>query len=462
MVLVGLLFAAACTSPNPRSCADGACTDPSLPFCDVDGAISGTPQQCIAGDCTANEVKGCRGKTAVVCNAEGTNYELKSCTDRCDDALGCIECTSDTECSSAEPHCDVTTHGCRGCQADAECASNVCSTTAGTCVDASTLIYASPNGSLAASCGSQQMPCDLPTAIAHADNAKNTIKLQQGTYTIAPVDLTNGKNVTILGSGSTLSGGLNPLFNVKDTSRLALQDATVLSVINCTSTSTQLPELRLDGVHFEQGKGIGAKPCKVVATRTTFSVMPPNGGLALSVTLPLSGGGSSDITLDRVHLLNVGLTVSGAGNRLTMTNSVVDGTNTNFGASLNFEMGASGVISFSTLVNAPATCSSSSVSFENSIMFGTMANDVLYEISAVCPVHYSLMNPQAMVYTGWDHVLRNVDPLLTSLPNKDFHLLATSPAIDAADPAASLSTDIAGTPRPQGTRLDMGAYEYKP
>lgn len=42
------------------------------------------------------------------------------------------------------------------------------------------------------------------------------------------------------------------------------------------------------------------------------------------------------------------------------------------------------------------------------------------------------------------------------------HLPATSPAVDAADPAAVLSTDIEGTARPQVTRLDLGAFEYKP
>lgn len=269
--------------------------------------------------------------------------------------------------------------------------------------------------------------------------------------------------MTILGSGSMLRAGLNPLFFVRDSARLALQNASVFSAINCVSTTAAIPELKLDSVSFLQGKGIVARPCTVVATRTSFSVDPPMGGTALFVSLPaMPATGTSKVIFDRVSIRNMGLSVSGTGDVLNMVNSVVDGSEASFGAAMTFEMSAGGTFLFSTFVNAPMSCgSSASITVSNSIMFGTMANDVLYEISAVCPVHYTLMNPQAAVYTGWDHVLRNVDPLLTSLPNHDFHLPATSPAVDAADPAAVLSTDIEGTARPQGTRLDLGAFEYK-
>lgn len=45
----------------------------------------------------------------------------------------------------------------------------------------------------------------------------------------------------------------------------------------------------------------------------------------------------------------------------------------------------------------------------------------------------------------------------------DFHLLATSPAIDAGDPAAPSmpSTDFDGNPRPSGAAPDIGALEYQ-
>ena len=49
------------------------------------------------------------------------------------------------------------------------------------------------------------------------------------------------------------------------------------------------------------------------------------------------------------------------------------------------------------------------------------------------------------------------DPLFAG--ESDYHLLATSPAIDAGT-AVDLQTDIEGTSRPQGGGYDIGAYEY--
>jgi Tol biopolymer transport system component len=89
-VVLGLVGVMACTRPNPQSCADGLCSDPELPFCDIDGALEGSPNTCVAVDCTAREFIACRGDDALICNATGTNIDVKECEERCEDAArGC-------------------------------------------------------------------------------------------------------------------------------------------------------------------------------------------------------------------------------------------------------------------------------------------------------------------------------------------------------------------------------------
>ncbi len=86
-VLVGaLVMAVGCTKPNPAlSCEDGLCSDPTVPYCDVTGSISGEPNTCIHVSCMANEFVECRGDKALTCNATGDNYDLLSCAYGCDD-----------------------------------------------------------------------------------------------------------------------------------------------------------------------------------------------------------------------------------------------------------------------------------------------------------------------------------------------------------------------------------------
>src|SRR6267378_2889399 len=66
--------------------------------------------------------------------------------------------------------------------------------------------------------------------------------------------------------------------------------------------------------------------------------------------------------------------------------------------------------------------------------------------------------------------LDNIDALLVAAPSctvdaasiPDAHLQAGSPAIDAGLTLLDVPIDYAGTPRPQGIRFDIGAFEYHP
>jgi hypothetical protein len=126
LLLLAVVVAAGCTKPNPASCADGHCSDPARPFCDVDGTIGGEANTCISVGCTPNEFVECRQDSALTCNAAGTNYDLLQCEFGCGET-GCKDpppCTT-PECEkhiipkylpticntlAAEPSLDITTN----------------------------------------------------------------------------------------------------------------------------------------------------------------------------------------------------------------------------------------------------------------------------------------------------------------------------------------------------------------
>lgn len=82
-----------CTKSNPRSCKDGTCGDPAYPFCDVDGALEGAQNVCIAVECLPGEFRACRDDSVIECNASGDNYDVERCERGCSDEIsGCRLC----------------------------------------------------------------------------------------------------------------------------------------------------------------------------------------------------------------------------------------------------------------------------------------------------------------------------------------------------------------------------------
>lgn len=92
VLILGLVLGCGST-PNPKSCVDHHCSDPDIPFCDVDGSIGGKPNTCIAVDCEPNAFEECRDQAALTCNDSGDNYELLECEYGCGSS-GCIACES--------------------------------------------------------------------------------------------------------------------------------------------------------------------------------------------------------------------------------------------------------------------------------------------------------------------------------------------------------------------------------
>ncbi len=93
------------------------------------------------------------------------------------------------------------------------------------------------------------------------------------------------------------------------------------------------------------------------------------------------------------------------------------------------------------------------VEITNCIVWGN-TNNQIYFYAAAPNITYS------DIEGGWAGAGNiSADPLL----NTAYHLIATSPCVDAGDPASVLPTDdIDGDARPQGATYDMGADEYVP
>ncbi len=99
---LSLLVLGSCTKPNPASCLDDFCSDPALPFCDVDGSIGGIPDTCIAVECMPGELQGCRGDNALICSETGTDIDETACEFGCGET-GCLPCNT-PDCQPAEKH----------------------------------------------------------------------------------------------------------------------------------------------------------------------------------------------------------------------------------------------------------------------------------------------------------------------------------------------------------------------
>jgi len=110
-------------------------------------------------------------------------------------------------------------------------------------------------------------------------------------------------------------------------------------------------------------------------------------------------------------------------------------------------------------VNSASGNTLDGVAVWNSILWGNSEGDILgVDVSAV---HACIVGTGAFAGSAGNI---NADPRFANVVGGNFHLTATSPAVDAGSDLAPLlpSTDLDGTPRPCGWGHDMGAYEYVP
>lgn len=438
-----------CTKKNPNLC----CTDPAdcmaigLP----DGKSCSDGLVCRGHECIAEMCS-----TSADCESLAPYCENGLCGPTCTDDTACpgagldpnahfcvsgacIECRAGmNDCPAATPVCDMSS--CRACVKDDECSSTVCDVDTGACVSPDSIRYAADNGLDANPC-TQVSPCSITKAVSIVDLQHPLVRMLPGNY--PGVSLGSG-NVTLVGTGAT-SGEV--------AAQLSGTNATVrgLKVIGGTGTS----------IACSGGAKLALRDVNTTDISTTTSCQLSLVGVTGPGTLNLIGNIVGSV--DRSYFSGIYISPS-TSITFTMTNSIANGVtialpNTT-GLSIQFAYNTfyyNGQFGQNTIVDCTNPYPANAVTFFNNIFYDPSNSDSI--AGTHCTFKNNIAFPQATLVPNTIFL----DPKLVDPATGDFHLMANSPAIDAAiSTTLDPTVDYDGTTRPQGAQRDIGAFEYKP
>lgn len=422
---------------------DQDCTDPATPACSHGLCVACDDQHaCPSSAPVCSAVNACEA-----CVDDGSCSSFATAP-HCGPGGACVACrpSSASDCTMVTaPICDSTSDTCRACK-QGECGSGVCDTSSGECIDSSKVVYVNQATGSGSSC-TQAQPCKrISDGVTAVTAGRSYILVAAGSY--SETVTIDGKTLTLLGAGADLQpGGLGQAgIVVLNSSTAVLEGLHVHDAgggangdgVRCAVTSTGTPsvtvrEMTINGC---SGQGVDAASCTVAIDRSTLSGNT-GGGVSIS-------GGSATLTNNMIDL-NGGLTSTIGNVKLDSLTAL----------SFDFNTVADGAVSTGFAAGVQCTAATP-LTLSDSIVFGSAATQVNV---TNCSFAYSLSNQSL----PGSNNLTTTDPKFVNPSQSDYHIQTNSPAVAAANPAATVAVDIDGDarPLPAGTRRDVGADEVQ-
>lgn len=469
ITILAASIAIGCLKPNPAYCPahpeDPACScdAPSdcmapTPACQLSTA---TCVQCIAdSDCTGTE-PGCELSTAT-----------------------CVECVTDSHCTGNEPVCDAGLNACRACSSHADCLSLLCLPD-GSCAAVDDVSYVDGAAPTVNTTCTQALPCDNFEK-AYLAATRPYIKASGIVTDDMPVTIEN-KTTTIFGApGTTVTrSNAGDVFDIKGASTVVIHGLAIRGVGAQSGNGMSIRDdavVSLNSVKIhrnaEHGISLDAPMLSIVgseiAQNTGAGINADSGALTISSSAIHGNTGVGvqvGVLATTLGLVTIGSTLiannSGGGLSVTadytVTNSIISANGSpvsGIGGVLLATTNQSAVFQFNTVANNIShanvdggargiSCRDAVVAVTNSIL----TNNV---IATTCNVTYSLTTLPGTGNKSGVPMFVNIG--IDALAAGFYRIATGSAAKDSANPAATLTVDIDGDPRPAGS-ADMGADE---